>query len=339
MTARARASAGKPLLAVTMGDPGGIGPEVVLRAAARESVRRACRMVVVGDIAVLRKCAGLVRSPVRLAAARGMNALPSRAGVIPVINPCDPIRAHRWGAVRKDFGAASMGYVRWAVRAALAGDADGIVTAPICKESIHLAGFRFQGHTDFLAHLTGAPDHAMMLTGRGLRVVLVTIHVALARVSRLVTRHAVLGTIRLANDACRAMGIRKPRVAVCGLNPHAGEAGAFGREEITAIVPAIRAAARGGIDARGPFPADTLFVPETRRKFDIVVAMYHDQGLIPLKMLAFDRGINVTLGLPIVRTSPDHGTAFGIAGRGVADPESMTEAILLASRMCARAQR
>ncbi|MEI6634312.1 MAG: 4-hydroxythreonine-4-phosphate dehydrogenase PdxA [Chlamydiota bacterium] len=339
MTARARISREKPILAVTMGDPGGIGPEVALKAVSRNSVRRACRPVLIGDIAVLRKCAGLLRRPAPLIHARGMDALPAETSAIPVINPCASVRAHRWAAVRGDYGAAAMQYVRYAVRAARAGEADGIVTAPICKEAIHRAGYRLQGHTDFLAHLTGVKEHAMMLTGRGLRVVLVTIHVSIVRVSRLITRAAVLRTIRLARDACLRMGVRNPRVAVCGLNPHAGEAGAFGREEITAIVPAIRAAAREGIDARGPFPADTFFVARNRRGFDIVVAMYHDQGLIPLKMLAFDRGVNVTLGLPVVRTSPDHGTAFDIAGKGVADPESMTEALLLAARMCARGNR
>lgn len=327
------------MLAVTMGDPGGIGPEVVLKALSRGPVRRACRPVVIGDLAVLRRCARLLGLRTRLEPVQGTHALPSAPGALPVIAPCAPLRLHRWGAVRREHGVASMEYVRRAVALALAGEADGVVTAPICKEAIHRAGYRFQGHTDFLAHLTGAREHAMMLTGGGLSVVLVTIHVALADVSRLVTRAAVLRAIRLAHGAALRMGARRPRVAVCGLNPHAGEAGAFGREEIAAIAPAIRAARRGGIDARGPFPSDTLFVAQGRERFDIAVAMYHDQGLIPLKMLAFDRGVNVTLGLPIVRTSPDHGTAFDIAGKGGADPRSMVEALLLAARMCRRAPR
>jgi 4-hydroxythreonine-4-phosphate dehydrogenase len=328
-----------PALAVTMGDPGGIGPEVVLKALLRKPVRRACRPVVVGDLAVLRRCARLLRLPARLVSARGMHDVPPGAGAIPVIEPCAPLRRHRWGAVRRDHGAASMEYVRRAVALALAGEADGVVTAPICKEAIHRAGYRFQGHTDFLAHLTGARRHAMMLTGGGLSVVLVTIHVALSAVSRLVTSPAVLEAVRLAHGAALRMGARRPRVAVCGLNPHAGEAGAFGNEERRAIAPAIRAARREGIDARGPFPPDTLFVARSRERYNIAVAMYHDQGLIPLKMLAFERGVNVTLGLPIVRTSPDHGTAFDIAGRGLADPGSMVEALLLAARMCGRGRR
>lgn len=330
-----RAARSGPVIAVTMGDPGGIGPEVAVRVSSMPAVRRACRPVVIGDISVLRKCADLLRARVKFVEAPGIAQPPPAAGAVPVVNPWTPIRRHRWGVVRAGYGAAAMAYVRFAVRAALDGRADGVVTAPICKEAIHLAGYRFQGHTDYLARLTGAREHAMMLTGRGLSVVLVTIHVAISGVSRLVTRRSVLRAIRLAHAASRRMGVRRPRVAVCGLNPHAGEAGAFGREEIEAISPAVRDAVREGIDARGPFPSDTLFVPSSRAGFDIVVAMYHDQGLIPLKMLAFDRGVNVTLGLPIVRTSPDHGTAFDIAGRGIADPGSMAEAMLLAARLCA----
>jgi 4-hydroxythreonine-4-phosphate dehydrogenase len=216
------------------------------------------------------------------------------------------------------------------------GKVAGIVTAPICKEAIHRAGWHFQGHTEYLAHLTGARQYAMMLTGRGLSVVLVTIHMGLAGVSRCLSRASVLRALRLAHGACRKLGVRTPRIGVCAFNPHAGEAGAFGTEEKRVIAPAIRAAMAQGIAAEGPFPADTLFVGPHRKRFDIIVAMYHDQGLIPLKMLAFDVGVNITLGLPIVRTSPDHGTAFDIAGKGIADPRSMIEAIRLASRLCVR---
>lgn len=327
---------GTPLIAITMGDAGGIGPEVAVRAAATRDVREVCRPLLVGDIAILRRCAG---PRIRLVLAGDPSRLPRQTAAIPVINPCRPIHAHRWGVVRAAYGRAAMEYVRFAVQQAMAGTVAAMVTAPICKEAIHRAGYRFEGHTDYLAHLTGSDDYAMMLTGRGMCVVLVTIHQSLKSVSGALSRRGILGTIRLAHTACRRLGIRRPRIGVCGFNPHAGEAGAFGREEIEKIAPAIRAAAREGIGARGPFPADTLFVEKNRERFDLIVAMYHDQGLIPLKMHAFDVGVNVTLGLPIVRTSPDHGTAPDIAGKGIADARSMVEAILLAARMCGRAKR
>jgi len=323
-----------PRLAITMGDAGGIGPEVVVRALALSSTRTLCRPVVIGDIAVLRKSLRRARVKVCLIPVHDVTNPAASSTTIPVVNPCAPIRAHRWGVVRSAYGAAAMEYVRFAVGEALSGAVDGIVTAPICKEAIHRAGFDFEGHTDYLAHLTGTRDYAMMLTGQGLSVILVTIHRALAEVSGALSRSSILRAIRLAHHACERLGARRPKIGVCGFNPHAGEAGAFGSEEREKIVPAIRAAVREGISAEGPFPADTLFVEKNRKRFDAIVAMYHDQGLIPLKMLAFDTGVNVTLGLPIVRTSPDHGTAFDIAGRGIADPRSMAEAIKFASRMC-----
>lgn len=326
----------KPILAITMGDAGGIGPEVTVKALSESAVRKVCRPLVIGDMALLEKCRAFTSRAVRFIPARDLSEIPPGTSAVPVINPCRRIREHRWGMIRRAYGEAAMGYIRFAVDAALSRRVDGIVTAPICKEAIHRAGYRYQGHTDCLAHLTGAARCAMMLTGRGLRVVLVTIHIPLAEVHRRLSRAMILDTIRLAHGACVRLGIRRPRVGVCGANPHAGEGGAFGREEIEEISPAIAAAVREGIRARGPFPADTIFVEPHRREFDVIVAMYHDQGLIPLKMIAFDVGVNVTLGLPIVRTSPDHGTAFDIAGRGIADPASMVEAIALAARLCRR---
>ncbi|MDD5556799.1 MAG: 4-hydroxythreonine-4-phosphate dehydrogenase PdxA [bacterium] len=326
----------RALLLITMGDPGGVGPEVAVRAVASAAIRKICRPVLVGDPAVFGRCAGAARGRVRLVPVRGVGDARPRGRLVPVVNPCGTVPGHRWGAVRAAHGAAAMACVRYAARAAMEGRADGVVTAPICKEAIHRAGWPFQGHTDYLAALTGAREHAMMLAGRGLRVVLVTVHEPLALVSGMVTRAAVGRSIRLARDACVGFGVRRPRIAVCALNPHAGEGGAFGSEERRAILPAVRAAAAAGIDAAGPFPADTLFTERRRRRFDAVVAMYHDQGLIPLKMLAFDVGVNITLGLPIVRTSPDHGTAFDIAGAGRADPASMMEAIRCAAALCRR---
>ncbi|MEJ2746123.1 MAG: 4-hydroxythreonine-4-phosphate dehydrogenase PdxA, partial [bacterium] len=247
----------KPLLVMTMGDAGGIGPEVLVKALAMRAVRKACRPLVVGDMALLQKCCAFAKGRVRFVPARDTSDLFAGDSAVPVIDPCRRIRSHRWGAIRKDYGEAAMGYVRYAVDAALSGKVDGIVTAPICKEAIHRAGYRYDGHTDYLAHLTGTVRHAMMLAGRGLRVVLVTIHVPIADVRRRLRRDAILEAIRLAHGACVQLGIKRPRVGVCGLNPHAGEGGAFGREEIERISPAIKAAVREGIDSRGPFPSDT----------------------------------------------------------------------------------
>jgi len=316
-----------------MGDAGGVGPEVVIKSLAASSVRKICRPLVVGDVGILRKCLPHAGKTIRLLPVRANSGGAFPPGVVPVINPARPIGVHRWGVARKSYGAAAMKYVRFAAEEAMSGKVDGIVTAPICKEAVRRAGFEFEGHTDYLAHLTGAGSYAMMLTGRGLSVVLVTVHLALARVSKVLSIPAVLRAIKLAHQACVRMGTAKPRIGVCGFNPHAGEAGAFGCEERRKIAPAVRAAVRLGIIAEGPFPSDTIFVESARKRFDAIVAMYHDQGLIPLKMLAFDVAVNVTLGLPIVRTSPDHGTAFDIAGKGVADPGSMIAAVKLAVKL------
>jgi 4-hydroxythreonine-4-phosphate dehydrogenase len=210
---------------------------------------------------------------------------------------------------------------------------NAIATAPVSKEAFRLAGLPWNGHTDLLAHLTGAPHVAMMFESPALRVVLATIHIALAEVPEALTQPVLESTIELTALGLPRLGVASPRIAVAGLNPHAGEHGLFGREEDTIIVPAIASCRRRGIDVTGPFPGDTVFLRAHRGEFDVVVACYHDQGLIPLKLLAFGEAVNVTLGLPIVRTSVDHGTAFDIAGRGVANPESMIAAVLLAARL------
>ena len=208
-----------------------------------------------------------------------------------------------------------------------------MVTAPISKEALKMAGMTWPGHTEMIAELTGTRDYAMMLVGGPLRVILVTIHTALRNVPDMIKQDTVLKTIRLARRACNMLGIKAPRIAVAGLNPHAGEAGMFGDEEIREIIPAIEAARLEGIEATGPFPPDTVFHKAYKGEVDIVVCMYHDQGLVPLKMIAFDTGVNVTVGLPIIRTSPDHGTAYDIAWSGKADPSSLIEAVRLASQM------
>ncbi|MFB3854932.1 MAG: 4-hydroxythreonine-4-phosphate dehydrogenase PdxA [Vicinamibacterales bacterium] len=287
----------KPRIAVTVGDPAGIGPEIARAAASDERVKAACDAVVYA--------------------------------------PPDMDR-YTSGVLSPEAGRAAYEVIVRAVEDALAGRVAAIATGPVSKEAFALAGFPWRGHTDLLAHLTGATDVAMLFYSPSLIVALATVHVALAEVPSAVTFERVRSVVRLTAGAMPRFGIRKPRLAVAGLNPHAGEHGLMGKEEDAVIGPAIAACREGGIDVRGPFPADTLFVRASRGEFDAVVACYHDQGLIPVKLAAFGRSVNVTLGLPIVRTSVDHGTAFDMAGRGVADPGSMIEAVLLASRLARR---
>ncbi len=284
----------KPRVAITAGDPAGIGPEVAARAAADPRVLDVCEPHVYGP--------------------------PADAAFPP-------------GVLSGAAGRAAYDAIVLATGAAMRGDVEAIATAPVNKEAFRLAGLPWAGHTDLLAHLTGTRDVAMMFYSDALRVVLATVHIALADVPRALTRESLEATIALTARELPRFGLDAPRIAVAGLNPHAGEHGLFGREEETTIAPAIAGARARGIDVSGPFPADTVFVRARRGEFDVVVACYHDQGLIPVKLVAFGQAVNVTLGLPIVRTSVDHGTAFDIAGKGVADPESMIAAVLLAARL------
>lgn len=319
-------------LAVTMGDPAGIGPEIIVRAFASEEMRGLCSPIVVGDRAVMQDAIRLVGSPLRLKVIAEPGQSEPSPEVIELIDEKAPAGFER-GKPAAEGGRACAAYIRRAVELALDGNVEGIVTAPISKEALRMAGLSWPGHTEMLAELTGTTDYAMMLAGGPLKVILVTIHTSLRSVPDLITKEKVLKTIRLAKKACDMLGVDNPRIAVAGLNPHAGEAGLFGDEEHREIKPAIQAAVEEGIPASGPFPPDTVFNRAYRGQTDIVVCMYHDQGLIPLKMIAFDKGVNVTVGLPFVRTSPDHGTAYDIAWTGKADPSSMTEAIRLAARL------
>jgi 4-hydroxythreonine-4-phosphate dehydrogenase len=326
----------KPILAITMGDPAGIGPEIVVKALASPRLWRACRPVVVGRLPVMEAAAralggGIAFAPVDAAdqSAAGSRCLlvetgPERDRIPP------PGRASAAG------GRAAVEAVAGATQLALDGFVDAIVTAPFSKEAIRAAGSPFPGHTEMLASLTKAKRYAMMLVGGPLRVSLATIHVPLAQVPSLITARGVREVIDLTWEAVRLLGLRRPRIAVCGLNPHAGEAGIMGDEERRVIAPAVRAMAKKGVPVSGPYPADTIFHRAARGEFAAVVAMYHDQGLGPLKTLAFDTGVNLTLGLPIIRTSVDHGTAFDIAGKGVASAESLLAAIELAATMARR---
>lgn len=319
-------------IAISMGDPAGVGPEIIVRALADPGIRRSCIPVVIGDRSVMTEALGLTSSRLKLHPIQSpAEALPSPE----VLNLIDVDSIRQFGKNRPTAanGAACVGYIRRAVELAVGHEVSAVVTAPITKEALKLAGLHWPGHTEMIAEMTGTKDFAMMLAGGPLRVILVTIHTSIKSVPALITRESVLRTIRLATRACEMMGLENPRIAVAGLNPHAGEAGMFGNEEISAIIPAIEAARAAGIECTGPYPPDTLFHKAYNGGVDIVICMYHDQGLIPLKMIAFDKGVNATIGLPIIRTSPDHGTAYDIAWKGIADPSSMIEAIAFAERL------
>jgi 4-hydroxythreonine-4-phosphate dehydrogenase len=324
----------KPIVAITMGDPAGIGPEVTAKALAREEVWSCCRPLVVGDGRVMARVAELVD------AAPGLHAIaqvsdanfdPAAPDLIDLDNV--DVDALKPGQVSAAAGQASVDYIEKAVELAQAGWVDAIATGPINKAALKAAGVPFIGHTELLAAFTGEERVTTMLATPGLRVVHVTRHVPLAQVAQYITREIVLETTRLTDAGLKQMGIPAPRLAVAALNPHGGDDGLMGREELDAIGPAVESAQAEGIDSYGPIPADSVFFRAIRGEFDAVIAMYHDQGHIPIKTHGFERSVTVTLGLPIVRTSVDHGTAFDIAWQGVAHEESMVEAICLAAQL------
>ena len=343
----------KPLL-ITMGDAAGIGPEIIARAF-REAPVEMAGCVVVGDVATLRRAAALVAAPVAWPVAQlddlaDVSSVPPRC--IPVLQKCELVAPVPYGRVSDLAGKAAADCIVWAVRAVLAGEAAAMVTAPIHKEALAAAGgwvAGFPGHTELLqaeaAAFLGKPVSElpvrMMLANDELKTVLVSIHLSLRQAIEAVTLDNVLQTLRITHHAVGASLGRAPRIAVAGLNPHAGEGGLFGAEEQTIIAPAIAAARAEGLAVSGPFAPDTVFMrarntPAKPGEFDVVVAMYHDQGLIPVKYLGVEQGVNVTLGLPLVRTSPDHGTAFDIAGTGQADASSLLAAVRMAHRLAAQ---
>ncbi|HEV8584600.1 MAG TPA: 4-hydroxythreonine-4-phosphate dehydrogenase PdxA [Methylomirabilota bacterium] len=339
----------RPILGVTMGDPAGVGPEIIARAAAEPVVPRDSRPVVVGAASTMSAALALLKSPLTLHAVKRVAECRWDDGTLEVLDLANvDMTTLPRAAVSAVAGQAAYDYVERSVTLARAGEIHGIVTAPINKEALAAAGMEHTGHTEILARLSNTSDFAMLLMGHDLRVIHVTTHVALRRVPDLVTRERVLRVIRLAQRTMSGLGRSAARIAVAGLNPHAGEEGLFGDEEKTAIVPAIEAARAEGMTVVGPLPADTLFSRARGGEFDIVVAMYHDQGHIPVKTLGFQydeatkrwtglSGVNVTVGLPFLRVSVDHGTAFDRAWKGIANPESMIEAIDVAVRMLAAA--
>jgi len=319
-----------PLIAISMGDPAGIGAEVILKSAAVLARRRgAPALIVVGDLSLMTETARRLRSRIRPQAWKPGEPVPGRGNIgVLTVEPLGA-RARRPGKPSVEGGDASFKYVVEGAKMALSGAAGALVTAPISKQWWDRAGHRFPGHSELLAHLGRSRRWRMMFAGDHLKLALVTVHIGLARVAKRLTRAGVLDTIVLLRDHMRSrLGVARPRIGVLGFNPHAGENGLFGSEEIRVIAPAIAAARRAGIDAYGPLAPDTAFIrTKGRFGFDAAVAMYHDQGLIALKTLEFDRAVNVTLGIPFIRTSPDHGTAFDIAGKGAANPSSMLAAI------------
>ena len=313
-----------------MGDPAGVGPEIVVQALRFPEVVSVCRPVVYGDAGILRRAAAVLGQAVEVA--DGGESGPGRI-VVRSLSSLSPDEVP-FGRISEAGSRAMADYIREAARDALAGRVDGVVTCPITKEGLKMAGVPFPGHTEFLADLCGGADVVMMLAGDRLRVALVTIHVALRKALELLSLPVIVRTIRITHDFFRKyMGTDAPRIAVAGVNPHAGEGGLFGDEEETMVAPAVAACRKEGIDASGPYPPDTLFFRAYRGEFDVVVAMTHDQGLIPLKLVHFEDGVNVTMGLPVIRTSVDHGTAYDIAGKGVASPGSLLAAIRLAAAM------
>jgi 4-hydroxythreonine-4-phosphate dehydrogenase len=292
-----------PRIGITVGDPAGIGPEIAVKAAAHASVTAVCQPVLYG------------------------------------FSSAAELQRFSTGRVTAEAGRAAYEAIVQAVGDAQSGAIDAIATAPINKEAFAAAGVPWRGHTELLAHLTGAPRFAMMFYAEELRVILATVHIALAEVPRALTRERLEDVIALSADQLPRFGFPRARLAMAGLNPHAGEHGVIGMEDDAVLRPAVAACRARGVAIDGPFPADTIFLRAMRGEFDAVIACYHDQGLIPIKMAAFGRAVNVTLGLPIIRTSVDHGTAFDIAGQGVADPSSLIEAVQLAARLAVAKQR
>ncbi|MBH0199985.1 MAG: 4-hydroxythreonine-4-phosphate dehydrogenase PdxA [Nitrospira sp.] len=328
-------SARLPLLGITMGDPAGIGPEVIAKTVASRGLRSVCHPIVIGSFPVMERTIKALKLRLKALRIDGHERLPWREGTVAVLDPLEqPLKRFTQGVAAAATGAASVAFIKKGVELAQIGCIDGIVTAPINKEAINMAGCRHPGHTELLADLTHAKESGMMIIGGPLRIMFVTTHVSIKDLPVHLTQARVEKGIRLAQVALTTLfGIKKPRIGVAALNPHAGEHGLFGDEETRVILPAARSARAQGILASDPLPADTLFGKAAKGQYDGVVAMYHDQGLIPLKLVAFGTCVNVTVGLPIIRTSVDHGTAFDIVGKGIADPGSLIEAVKLAARI------
>ena len=346
----------RPVIGITVGDPAGIGPEISVKAAFSSEVLACCRPLLIGDATGLEEeCRRQGRRPLPLHSDPGapltvesdfpllLPAIPpgaradrtrrSAAQYLPTPSTLSPSQPIEPGRAQAAAGRAAAAAIETAVDLCLSGHLDAMATAPINKTSFSLAGIPFPGHTEYLAYLTDCDDFAMAFIAPRLRVALLTIHVPLHEVPRLVRRPALERLIRLVDRELKGYGILSPRIALAGLNPHAGEGGLFGEEEQREMLPAIHSCRADAIDVTGPFPGDTIFLRAYQGEFDLVIACYHDQGLIPIKCFSFGEAVNVTLGLPLIRTSVDHGTAFDLAGKGIADPSSMRAAVRLAAEL------
>jgi len=329
----------KPILAITMGDPAGIGPEIIVKALQLPKVWRVCRPLIIGNRPILEQTIQSLKTSLVITSVDGHDKSTGkqafRRGRLPLFDPfSQPVRSVKPGRVSTKAGEMAVTCIESAVRLAQAGCVAGIVTAPINKEAMHLAGHLYPGHTEMLADLTKAKESGMLIMGGPLKIVFTTTHLPLRDVAKALTVSKILKAIRLAHFGLKQLfGIKKPRIAVAGFNPHAGENGMFGDEESRLILPAIKRAKTQGITCSGPHPADTMFAKALTGAFDAIVALYHDQGLIPLKTVAFGHCVNITVGLPILRTSVDHGTAYDIAGKGIADPTSLVDAIEMAAQL------
>jgi 4-hydroxythreonine-4-phosphate dehydrogenase len=324
----------KPIVGVTMGDPAGVGPEVTVGALARAEVHELCRPLVIGDAGVLSRANEMLETELRVRPVRSPAEARFELGTLNVLDLANVDWAQlRTGAVSGLAGRAAVEYVIRAVQLAQAGEIQAMATGPINKEAINLGGYHYIGHTELLNELTSAERTTTMLVAGQLRVTHVTRHVPLRDVAALITPERVLEAIAITAEGLLSYGLERPRLGVAALNPHGGEGGLLGREENTAIAPAVEQARQQGVDARGPYPADSIFFRAIAGEFDAVVAMHHDQGHIPVKVHDFEGSYTVTLGLSVVRTSVDHGTAFDIAWQGLASPRSMVEAIKAAARL------
>lgn len=335
----------RPILGLTIGDPSGIGPEITVKAAMDAALQKQCRMLVIGDAGVVEDALGFCGLSARLNRIADPVAGVYSQGVIDILDLRNvDIATRKMATVSREAGAAALAYIETGVDLALEKRLHGIVTAPIHKEAIHLAGCPHAGHTDIIAHRTKAEMATSMMCVGSFRVLHATLHVSMADVPRTLTRERVLRTIDLANGAARELGIQSPRIGVAGLNPHSSDGGLFGDEEARIIAPAIQDARAQGMNVTGPVPPDSMFMKLRGGAWDVCVAMYHDQGHIPVKMMGWYweesrqtwtqmSGVAVTVGLPIIRTNPDHGTAFEVAGRGIANPQAMCEAIEVAVHM------
>ena len=321
-----------PRLAITMGDPAGIGPEIILKALAHPGVYALCIPTVYGDLKWMQRTASSLHLEQQIVPVQEGETAAVSTVLVRQATQAD-LREVRVGHLAAAAGQAAAESVLAAAEAAMAGETDALVTAPLNKEAIALGGYPYPGHTELLAEATQTPRYGMLLLAGPLRVVHVSTHVSLREAIARVLSPRILECIRLGDRACRDLGIAAPRIAVAGLNPHAGENGLFGTEESEQIAPAIAQARQEGIDATGPHPPDTVFQRASAGAFDLVVAMYHDQGHIPVKLNGFDTGVNVTIGLPIKRVSGDHGTAFDIAGQGIAREQSLLEALRVAAHL------